>query len=175
MPMGERVASGEYGNTSEYLRELIRRDRQEQAVNRLRALVADGLESGAPCPHRRAGRAPASEGPRVRGVKAAALRPLAEADLVERSHHDRTAGGADLAERFFDAAIAAVRAIESSPGLGSARVGEVTGLDGLRRIGIEGFPCGWLYLERPKHLDVIRLLADRQDLATAIGDTEDDA
>lgn len=42
----ERVASGEYGNTSEYLRELIRRDRQEQAVNRLRALVADGLDSG---------------------------------------------------------------------------------------------------------------------------------
>lgn len=46
----ERVASGEYGNTSEYLRELIRRDRQEQAVNRLRALVAEGLESGEPVP-----------------------------------------------------------------------------------------------------------------------------
>jgi antitoxin ParD1/3/4 len=46
----ERVASGEYGNTSEYLRELIRRDRQEQAVNRLRALVADGLDSGDPLP-----------------------------------------------------------------------------------------------------------------------------
>jgi antitoxin ParD1/3/4 len=46
----ERVASGEYGNTSEYLRELIRRDRQEQAVNWLRALVADGLDSGDPLP-----------------------------------------------------------------------------------------------------------------------------
>jgi antitoxin ParD1/3/4 len=46
----ERVASGEYGNTSEYLRELIRRDRQEQAVNRLRTLVADGLDSGDPLP-----------------------------------------------------------------------------------------------------------------------------
>lgn len=46
----ERVASGDYGNTSEYLRELIRRDRQEQAVNRLRALVAEGLESGDPVP-----------------------------------------------------------------------------------------------------------------------------
>lgn len=46
----ERVRSGDYGNTSEYLRELIRRDRQEQAVNRLRALVADGLESGDPVP-----------------------------------------------------------------------------------------------------------------------------
>ncbi len=46
----ERVASGEYGNTSEYLRELIRRDRQEQAVTRLRTLVADGLDSGDPVP-----------------------------------------------------------------------------------------------------------------------------
>ena len=46
----ERVASGDYGNTSEYLRELIRRDRQEQSVNRLRALVAEGLESGDPVP-----------------------------------------------------------------------------------------------------------------------------
>jgi antitoxin ParD1/3/4 len=42
----ERVQSGEYGNTSEYLRDLIRQDRREQAAARLRALVADGLESG---------------------------------------------------------------------------------------------------------------------------------
>ena len=42
----DRVRSGEYGNTSEYLRELIRRDRSDQAVLRLRQLVADGLASG---------------------------------------------------------------------------------------------------------------------------------
>lgn len=42
----ERVQSGEYGNTSEYLRDLIRRDRREQAALRLRSLIADGLESG---------------------------------------------------------------------------------------------------------------------------------
>lgn len=42
----ERVHSGEYGNTSEYLRDLIRRDRREQAALRLRGLIADGLESG---------------------------------------------------------------------------------------------------------------------------------
>lgn len=44
----ERVASGDYGNTNEYLRELIRRDRQEQSINRLRSLVLEGLESGEP-------------------------------------------------------------------------------------------------------------------------------
>jgi antitoxin ParD1/3/4 len=44
----ERVGSGEYGNTSEYLRDLIRRDRQDQAAQRLRSLIADGLASGEP-------------------------------------------------------------------------------------------------------------------------------
>jgi toxin ParE1/3/4 len=107
-------------------------------------------------------------------VKAAALRPLAEADLIERSRYYRQSGGSDLAGRFFDAAIAAIRSIEASPGLGSPRVGELIGFDGLRRIGIEGFPCGWLYLEGAKHLDVVRLLADRQDLAAALDDTDDD-
>lgn len=42
----ERVQSGEYGNTSEYLRDLIRQDRRVQAALRLRSLIADGLESG---------------------------------------------------------------------------------------------------------------------------------
>jgi antitoxin ParD1/3/4 len=45
-----RVRSGEYGNTSEYLRDLIRRDQHDQAARRLRALIAEGLESGPPTP-----------------------------------------------------------------------------------------------------------------------------
>ena len=42
----QRVRSGQYGNTSEYLRELIRRDQEEQARKRLRALIEEGLSSG---------------------------------------------------------------------------------------------------------------------------------
>lgn len=42
-----RVNNGSYGNTSEYLRELIRRDQRDQAAQRLRDLIADGLASGA--------------------------------------------------------------------------------------------------------------------------------
>jgi antitoxin ParD1/3/4 len=42
----ERVQSGQYGNTSEYLRDLVRRDRDDQAKKRLRELIAAGLESG---------------------------------------------------------------------------------------------------------------------------------
>ena len=42
----QRVRSGQYGNTSEYLRELIRRDQEEQAKKRLRELIEEGLRSG---------------------------------------------------------------------------------------------------------------------------------
>lgn len=43
----QRVRSGQYGNTSEYLRELVRRDQEEQAKTQLRRLIAEGLQSGA--------------------------------------------------------------------------------------------------------------------------------
>ena len=42
----ERVRGGEYGNASEYLRDLIRRDQQAEEARRFRMLIADGLESG---------------------------------------------------------------------------------------------------------------------------------
>ncbi len=44
--VAERVASGEYGSTSEYVRDLIRKDQREQHARRLRALVEEGLASG---------------------------------------------------------------------------------------------------------------------------------
>jgi antitoxin ParD1/3/4 len=42
----ERVRSGNYGNTSEYLRDLVRRDQHEEAARRFRDLIAEGLDSG---------------------------------------------------------------------------------------------------------------------------------
>ena len=42
----QRVRTGDYGNTSEYLRELIRRDQHDEAARRFRLLIAEGLESG---------------------------------------------------------------------------------------------------------------------------------
>lgn len=41
-----RVESGTYGNTSEYLRELIRHDLLEQTKKQFRELIGDGLKSG---------------------------------------------------------------------------------------------------------------------------------
>lgn len=44
--VARRVESGQYGNTSEYVRDLIRKDQQEQGLARLRSLLMDGLASG---------------------------------------------------------------------------------------------------------------------------------
>ena len=45
--VARRVESGQFGNTSEYVRELTRRDQWEQAIARLRAMFRVGLVSGA--------------------------------------------------------------------------------------------------------------------------------
>jgi toxin ParE1/3/4 len=108
-------------------------------------------------------------------VTPAWLRPRAEADLVERLRHYATEAGTDVAERFFNAAIAALQAVERMPGTGTPRVGELCGIPGLRRRRVEGFQCGWFYFVRPDHLDVVRLLADAQDLAAILEARDEEA
>ncbi len=94
---------------------------------------------------------------------------MAEQDLVERTRHYAAAEGSQLADRFFTAAIEAVRSVEDMPGIGSPLVGERIGIPELRRVVVEGFPCGWFYFERSDHLDVVRLLADKRDLDDLLG------
>ena len=45
-----QVKGGRYGNASEYVRELIRRDQERQAQERLEQLLIEGLDSGDPIP-----------------------------------------------------------------------------------------------------------------------------
>jgi antitoxin ParD1/3/4 len=42
----QRVESGSYGNTSEYLRDLIRQDQVAREVEQIRRAIAVGLASG---------------------------------------------------------------------------------------------------------------------------------
>ena len=39
---------GSYGSTSEYVRDLIRRDLQREAIEKVDALLLEGLQSGSP-------------------------------------------------------------------------------------------------------------------------------
>ena len=98
------------------------------------------------------------------------LRPLAEADLIERTHHYRREGGDSLGERYFDAAVTALDAIGRMPGAGSPRVGELCGIPSLRVRRVLSFPCGWFYFVAEDHVDVFRLLADAQDLPALLAD-----
>jgi antitoxin ParD1/3/4 len=41
-----RVSTGNYGNTSEYIRDLVRRDQEEETRKHLRDLIEEGLASG---------------------------------------------------------------------------------------------------------------------------------
>jgi toxin ParE1/3/4 len=108
-------------------------------------------------------------------VTPAWLRPRAEADLVERSRFYAAEAGGQVAEQFFDAALAALRAIERMPGTGTPRVGELCDIPGLRMRRAPGFPCRWYYFVHGVHLDVVRLLADTQDLAAILDDLTDEA
>lgn len=104
----------------------------------------------------------------------ARLRPLAETDLVERTRYYRSVGGDELGERFFDAAISSLRSVERMPGAGSPRIGELCDVPSLRVQRVLGFPCGWFYLVRVDHVDVVRLLAYTQDLVTILGGLDHD-
>lgn len=97
-------------------------------------------------------------------MKRAYLRPRAEADLLEASKHYAEQGSDALAERMFDAAIAALGRVERQPGIGSPRLGVLCDVPGLRSWRVADFPMQWLYFEREDRLDVVRLLGDRQDI-----------
>lgn len=101
------------------------------------------------------------------------LRPSAETDLIERTRYHRREAGDAVAERFFDTAIGILEAIERAPGVGSAQLGERCGVPGLRVRRINGFPCGWYYFVVNDAVDVVRLLADMQDLQGLLGTGDD--
>jgi toxin ParE1/3/4 len=103
-------------------------------------------------------------------LKPAHLRPQAEADLIEATRYYAKEGSVELAERMFDAAIAALEPIQQMPAMGSPRLGHLCEIPGLRSWRVTGFPMQWLYFEAEDHLDVVRLLGDRQDIVAILTD-----
>ena len=105
-------------------------------------------------------------------MKEARLRPLAEADLIAATRHYASEAGQVLAERMFDAALVALDAIERMPAMGSPRLGQLCDIPGLRAWRVEGFPIQWFYFEAADHLDVVRLLGDRQNIFAVLTATD---
>jgi len=57
---------------------------------------------------------------------------------------------------------------EAYAGIGSPALGKDLGIPDLRCWRVSGFPLLWFYFERNDHVDVVRLLGERQDIATIL-------
>ena len=105
-------------------------------------------------------------------MKQARLRPRAEADLVEAARYYARKGGLGLGRRVFDAALSAPEPIQRMPSMGSPRLGQLCDIPGQSSWKVTGFPIQWLYFEASDHLDVVRLLGDRQDILALLNESE---
>jgi toxin ParE1/3/4 len=103
-------------------------------------------------------------------LKPAVLRPQALRDQQGEVRYYRNEGGTRLAVKVAKATNQALDQVEIEPGMGSPRLGKLLGILGLRTWRVEKFPLLWCYFERGDHLDVVRLLGERQDILAILGD-----
>lgn len=103
-------------------------------------------------------------------MKPAVLRPQALRDQQGEVRCYRKEGGGRLAVKLANATNAALDQIERDPAIGSPTFGKLLGIPGLRTWQVAKFPLLWCYFDRGDHLDVVRLLGERQDIAAILGD-----
>lgn len=104
-------------------------------------------------------------------MKPYVLRPLARNDRRSEVRYYRNEAGARVALRLVDALAEALEQISRNPGMGSPTLGQELGLAGLRTWLVRGFPLTFWYFEREVHVDVARLVGQRQDvLAIDVGE-----
>lgn len=102
-------------------------------------------------------------------MKPAVLRPQALRDQQGEVRYYRKEGGVRVAVKLANATNAALDQLERDPGIGSPTLGKLLGVPGLRTWQVAKFPLLWCYFERKDHLDVVRLLGERQDIASILG------
>jgi toxin ParE1/3/4 len=101
-------------------------------------------------------------------LKPAILRPQALRDQQSQTRYYRKEAGSRVAVRLVNTSNAALDQVEQDPGIGSPVLGAILGIPGLRTWRVSKFPLVWLYFELDDHLDVVRLLGERQDIATIL-------
>lgn len=97
-------------------------------------------------------------------MKARVLRLSAETDIDKGFTYYLDRAGADVALDFLDAIDTALSHIETNPGTGSPRYGELCDVPGLRLWLVNRYPYVLLYIERVAHLDVLRVLHQHSDI-----------
>ena len=96
-------------------------------------------------------------------TKAYVLRPQAREDRRSELHYYRREAGAAVADKLVKAMAKALQDLERNPSIGSPALGTLLGIDELRTWRLHGFALTFWYLERADHIEVIRLVGQRQD------------
>ena len=96
-------------------------------------------------------------------MKPYALRPQAREDRRNEVRYYRREAGAKVAANLIEALERALRELELQPAIGSLTLGQVIGLAGMRTWRVDGFPLTFWYFERETHVDIARLVGQRQD------------
>lgn len=107
-------------------------------------------------------------------MKPVRVRPLADSEVD--AHADYIARDSlDAALRFLNAVQEAYDQIGDHPGIGSRRYASFPLLEGLRMWAVPDFGNYLVfYLERPDHVDVLRVLHGARDIPVALGETPAD-
>jgi len=101
-------------------------------------------------------------------LKPAFIRPQAQRDRQVEVRYYRKQAGRKMAVHLVAATNAALDQIEIEPGIGSPVLGKALGIPGLRTWRVTKFPLLWFYFEREDHIDVVRLLGERQDMVAIL-------
>ena len=96
-------------------------------------------------------------------MKPCRLRPLARQDRRDEIRYYRHEAGSRIALKLADALGKALDELTQHPGIGSPVLGQELGIAGLRTWRIDGFPLTFWYFERETHIDIVRLVGQRQD------------
>lgn len=80
----------------------------------------------------------------------------------EVAYYAREAGDS-VARKLAKSLRQAADRLSQEPGLGSPQVGRLLDIDGLRAWPLNGFPMSFWYFERTDYVDIVRLVAHRQD------------
>lgn len=98
-------------------------------------------------------------------MKSCRLRPQAAQDRRDEVRYYRKEAGAQVALKLVDALEAALETLSRNPAIGSPTLGHTLGVNGLRSWRIDGFPLSFWYFEQVAHVDIVRLVGQRQDAA----------
>ena len=103
-------------------------------------------------------------------MKPVRARAAGDGDVEAAIDFYLTEAGADVADRFAAAVETAYRTVGERPGAGSPRYGQHVHIEGLRTRKVGRFPHLIFYIERERHIEILRVLHAQRDIPAALSD-----